>query len=56
MLTSQVCMTLLKAVTEIILSNKGPLIPRVTVESLQIFFLILFIFEADPRRNTVDFK
>ena len=57
MLTSQVCMTLLKAVTEIIL-GKAHLYLELLLNHCKFcfFFLILFIFEADPRGNTVDFK
>ena len=48
MLTLQVCMTLLKAVTAIIL-GKDHLYLRVTVDNCKFWgFLIIFILQADP--------
>ena len=48
MLTLQVCMTLLKAVTEIIL-GKDHLYLRVIVDHCKFWgFLIIFILQADP--------
>ena len=56
MLTSQVCMTLLKAVTEIILGKAHFYLELLLITANFGGFLILFIFEADPKGNTVDFK
>ena len=56
MLMSQVCMTLLKAVTEIILGKAHLYLELLLITANFGGFLILFIFEADPRGNTVDFK
>ena len=57
MLTLQVCMTLLKAVTEIIL-GKDHLYLRVIVDHCKFWgFLIIFILQADPVGGvTPDFK
>ena len=56
MLTLQVCMTLLKAVTEIIL-GKDHLCLRVIVDHCKFWgFLIIFILQADPGGGTLDFK
>ena len=58
MLTLQVCMTLLKAFTEIIL-GKDHLYLRVIVDHCKFWgFLLIFILQADPKGvgGTPDFK
>ena len=49
-------MTLLKAVTEIILGKAHLYLELLLITENFGGFLILFIFEADPKGNTVDFK
>ena len=49
-------MTLLKAVTEIILGKAHLYLELLLITANFGGFLILFIFEADPKGNTVDFK
>ena len=49
-------MTLLKAVTEIILGKAHFYLELLLITANFGGFLILFIFEADPKGNTVDFK